>query len=498
MNDSGFAMDDTEDDDPATREPGGNGLNNSSRLQKVHVYLAYFYTPFIVSDFSITWTKLLIDGLPMFNPENTNIKQTKRSDHRVEWLNTQLTSKLVQVSSQKRRKVDSPTRVHGYYQPAKVSDLSSDDGSLEQGDLSEEGFRSSTSYTSSSDTSPAFSSSCSDLNEDDGDEQQSKQSASTPKSFIIKSSRPVRAAKSKAGTVTATTVRSSTKAAPSQIAPPTSTTKAAKVAAAAVTPALKKGVFGNPSRVSAIKRPATAPTTVLCPPQHHPIAKIVPRPINTTDTIARSRSRPPRQARLKTGRWTKAEDIALYKGVVEYLAQFGLEPKPPAHLPLQEGPKGRGIEEKDEAHKYEHGDVYENLRLSASERMVDESRHRIEHEAAAVWRASAAVCQMGEPYRVSNHNYGYTSESDAVKDRENDLHLFDELVDISRDNVQADSGQVDSLNLEPQSGHGHHAPLLLPIHVSSPIENAGVNMNARFAAESGSLNGMFLYFSFSI
>ncbi|KAK3830645.1 MAG: Homeodomain-like protein, partial [Linnemannia gamsii] len=29
------------------------------------------------------------------------------------------------------------------------------------------------------------------------------------------------------------------------------------------------------------------------------------------------------------GRWTKDEDQALYQGVVEYLAQHGLEPKPP-------------------------------------------------------------------------------------------------------------------------------------------------------------------------
>lgn len=156
------------------------------------------------------------------------------------------------------------------------------------------------------------------------------------------------------------------------------------------------------------------------------------------------------------------------------------------------------MEEKDEARKYEHEGVYENLRLGTSERMVDESRHQIEYEAAAVWKATAAVSQLSEPYRASNHNHGYTIESDTVKDRENDLYLFDELVDISRNNAQADSGQDGSLNLERRGEHGHHTPLPPPIHVNSPIENAGVNAGTRFASEFGFMNGVLLYFSFAI
>lgn len=53
LNDSGFAMDDAEDDDSATQELGRKDLNISSRLQKVHNYFAYFYTLFIFSSLII-------------------------------------------------------------------------------------------------------------------------------------------------------------------------------------------------------------------------------------------------------------------------------------------------------------------------------------------------------------------------------------------------------------------------------------------------------------
>ncbi|KAK5823701.1 hypothetical protein F5H01DRAFT_318182 [Linnemannia elongata] len=451
MNGSGFVMDDAEDDGSTTQMPGGKGLNASLHLQK-----------------------------------------KKRSDQRAEWLNAQLTTKVSQISSQKRRKVNAPSRVHGYYQPATESDLSSDSESLEEEDLSGEDSYSSITYASSSDTSAVFSSSHSDLNVDDDDEQQSERSVSTSNPPHTKHSRPVRTAKSKASTtaaaVTATNAKSSTKAASNQAIRSRTTTNAAKSTTATVTPISRKDIFDNLSRIPAIRRPAAALPTVLSPPQHHPIAEITLRPITTADPKARSRSRPPRQIRFKTGRWTKAEDNALYKGVVEYLAQFGLEPKPPAHLPFQENPKEVGIEEKDQACEYEHEDVFGNLRPSAPEQVVDESRRRIEYDAVAVWKATATVCQTSEPYRVSNHNHDHTSESDVVRDGENDLHLFDELVDISRDNVQAESGQDGYLNLESRAGLVHHTLLLPPFRVSSPIENAGINTSTKFAAESGFLN----------
>lgn len=411
-----------------------------------------------------------------------------------------MTTKVSQISSQKRRKVNAPSRVHGYYQPATESDLSSDSESLEEEDLSGEDSYSSITYASSSDTSAVFSSSHSDLNVDDDDEQQSERSVSTSNPPHTKHSRPVRTAKSKASTtaaaVTATNAKSSTKAASNQAIRSRTTTNAAKSTTATVTPISRKDIFDNLSRIPAIRRPAAALPTVLSPPQHHPIAEITLRPITTADPKARSRSRPPRQIRFKTGRWTKAEDNALYKGVVEYLAQFGLEPKPPAHLPFQENPKEVGIEEKDQACEYEHEDVFGNLRPSAPEQVVDESRRRIEYDAVAVWKATATVCQTSEPYRVSNHNHDHTSESDVVRDGENDLHLFDELVDISRDNVQAESGQDGYLNLESRAGLVHHTLLLPPFRVSSPIENAGINTSTKFAAESGFLNGMFVVFLF--
>lgn len=155
-----------------------------------------------------------------------------------------------------------------------------------------------------------------------------------------------------------------------------------------------------------------------------------------------------------------------------------------------------GIEEKDQACEYKHEDVFGKLRPSAPEQVVDESRRRIEYDAVAVWKATATVCQTSEPYRVSNHNHDHTSESDVVRDGENDLHLFDELVDISRDNVQAESGQDGYLNLESRAGLVHHTLLLPPFRVSSPIENAGINTSTKFAAESGFLNGMFAVFLF--
>ncbi|KAG0073690.1 Myb- protein B [Linnemannia elongata] len=451
MNGSGFAMDDAEDDGSTTQMPGGKGLNASLHLQK-----------------------------------------KKRSDQRAEWINAQLTTKVSHISSQKRRKVNAPSRVHGHYQPATESDLSSDSESLEEEDLSGEDSYSSITYASSSDTSAVFSSSCSDLNVDDDDEQQSERSVSTSNPPHTKHSRPVRTGKSKASTtaaaVTATNAKSSTKAASNQAIRSRTTTNAAKITTATITSVSRKDFFDNLSRIPAIRRPAAALPTVLSPPQHHPIAEITPRPITTANTKARFRSRPPRQIRFKTGRWTKAEDNALYKGVVEYLARFGLEPKPPAHLPLQENPKEVGIEEEDQACEYEHEDVFGKLRSSAPEQLVDESRRRIEYDAVAVWKATATVCQMSEPYRVSNLNHDHTSESDVVRDGENDLHLFDELVDISRDNVQAESDQDGYLNLESRAGLVHHTLLLPPFRVSSPIENAGVNTSTKFAAESGFLN----------
>ncbi|KAG9071648.1 Myb- protein B [Linnemannia hyalina] len=318
------------------------------------------------------------------------------------------------------------------------------------------------------------------------------------RSSTTKSGRLVRAVKSKTSTigavVTTTTAKPPTKAAPSQatrlrvITKAIKTTNTTKTTTASATLYLKNGVFGNPCRISTIKKSVALATAAHLP--HHLVApKIVPRP-TTTDTT-RSRSRPPRQVRLKTGRWTKAEDNALYQGVVEYLAQFGLEPKPLAHLPLHENVK----EEEDKEVKdggtavNEHGcgGIDEKLRPSTLERIVDDSRRRVEYD-AAVWKASAAACQLGERYRSST-NHIFASESDSVRDRENDTSLFDELVDVSRDNFLADSGQDGYLNLESRAGHGHHTPLLLPFHVSSLVGDADADKGTRSTAESGFLNG---------
>ncbi|KAF8943227.1 hypothetical protein BGZ47_005669 [Haplosporangium gracile] len=442
LHDSGFDIDDAEKVDSLIQDSIAQDLDSSSRLQKKNL-----------------------------------------SDPRARWLNAELTFKPSQITSQKRRKAEvlSPSRVYGYYQPAKESDLSSDSESSEhQGNLSEDEYLSSTTCTSSSDMSSNFSSSSSDIDDsDDG------QSVSTSKSSITRLGPvPSQEIESKASptAATATTARSLTKSAMNQV------TRLGASTNTNIAATLKKGVFGNPSRLLAIKRADPAPSTPASSKYQSVAPKIAPLPLTPTTIGVRFRSRPPRQVRLKTGRWTKTEDFALYQGVVEYLAQFGLEPKPPGLFSLQEGlKKGEEKQEKEEknAREHEHKDVTAKLQ-STSERMIEEGRRQVEYE-TKVWRASSAELQMSERYRVSN-NSAFASENDTVRDQENDIRLFDELVDVSRDNVQVDGGSDGSLYLDPRAGL--HTSVPGSFYVSSPIESPGVsvNMDNRLAAEPGFLN----------
>ncbi|KAF9145727.1 hypothetical protein BG015_011807 [Linnemannia schmuckeri] len=424
----------------------------------------------------------------------SRLQKKTQSNRRAEWLNAESATKPSQVRSQKRRKVEvlsSPSRVYGYYQPAKESDLSSDSESSDhQGDLSEDEALSSTTCKSSSDvlSNFSFSFSSSDFGDIDDGQSVSASKSSTTRLGPI----PSRAVKPRAlliaatAIAAATTTRLSTKPATNQAARLVASTNATT---ANTTPTLKKGDFGNPSRLLTTKRAVLAPSTTTSS-QYQPVAfKVAPLPPTPTTASVRSRSRPPRQVRLKTGRWTKPEDTALYQGVVEYLAQFGLEPKPPAQFPLRESVKKEGEEKEEEEsnkHEHEHKDVAKKLQ-STSERMVKEGHRQVEYE-PAMWRASTAELQMSERHRISNNN-AFASESDPVRDRENDIRLFDELVDVSRNNIQADDGSDGSLYLDPRVGQHTFVPA--PFHVSSPIESAcvSVNMDGGLATESGFVNG---------
>ncbi|KAG0287827.1 hypothetical protein BGZ96_008296 [Linnemannia gamsii] len=413
-----------------------------------------------------------------------------RSDRRNEWLNAAVSAKLPKASSHKRRKVEAPsTRVHGYYQPQEESDLSSDSESSDEGNLSEDhDTLSSTTYSSSSDLSRTSSSSS-----DTEDNEQSEQSALPPKSFE-------RSVSTSTSSTKFTPVRSAKSKAQTKI-----TTKTTAFASA--TPILKKVIFGSPSRrLPAIKKPLpTKPPTIPLPPppppptpQHHPqpIFRPTPtRPLFSITPAIQSRSRPPRQVRVKTGRWTKAEDAALYGGVVAYLAQYGLEPKPPAHLPLPEDSKLEKKQEKEEGDDHEHNVEGEGVQ-STSERVVEErdaletkaeeSRDRLDCE-TVIWGASAAAYQMSKRYRITS-SHDFESESEAeLRKRENDTYrLFEELVDVSRDNVQTDcgsggSGQDGPLLLEPPAGQ--RTSVLSPLHKGSSFDREqipGLNIHSVF------------------
>jgi hypothetical protein len=277
-------------------------------------------------------------------------------------------------------------------------------------------------------------------------------------------------------------------------------------ATAADTPAPKKIIFGDPSRHFPATQKTihfTLPTAPFPPPSSIPAVQSHPqpisrssliRPLSTITPLIQSRSRPPRQVRVKTGRWTRAEDAALYEGVVAYLNQYGLEPKPPAHLPLHKDPKQQDKQEKVEGNGHEH-DVTGRENQSTSERlaeernaseiMAEESRERLDYETAAAWRESTgAVYQMSEQQCITDI-HDYTSESEAaVRERESDTYrLFEELVDVSRDNVHVEDGsggggQDGPLFLEPQASQ--HTSLLSPLHIGSSFDQGQVpELNTR-------------------
>lgn len=164
------------------------------------------------------------------------------------------------------------------------------------------------------------------------------------------------------------------------------------------------------------------------------------------------------------------------------MAQYGLEPKPPAHLPLHEDPKQEEKQDKEERDGHEHNVAGEEAQRTLErvvekrnvlKTMAEENRDRLDYE-AVVWRASAVTYQMSERYRITtSHDYKSESEAEA-RERENDTHrLFDELVDVSRDNVQTNggsggSGQDGPLFLEPRAGQ--RTSVLSPHHKDSSFD----------------------------
>ncbi|KAG0276513.1 hypothetical protein BGZ95_007439 [Linnemannia exigua] len=223
------------------------------------------------------------------------------------------------------------------------------------------------------------------------------------------------------------------------------------------------------SRIRRVEQPPpTTPSTPAVPPRtpSKRASRQRSRPTSPTTQSQPPRSRPPRQIRLKTGRWTKAEDQALYQGVVEYLAQHGLEPKPPGDLPLEKDLKLEKKVEKSEELD-EKGMVVETETLVLQSLLVD-------YDAAGEWeagddvagdstKATAAYHQVGDGQAIYNQENICDGDS-LTPDHDNDFQLFDELVDVSGNALQAGNRDDEPFLSETGEVLHHHKAMLTSTH----------------------------------
>ncbi|KAF9121921.1 Myb- protein B [Mortierella sp. 14UC] len=177
------------------------------------------------------------------------------------------------------------------------------------------------------------------------------------------------------------------------------------------------------------------------------------RPATTTQPQQRSRS--PRQIRLKTGRWTKEEDEALFRGVVEYLAQHGLEPKPPAHLPMDEDPQ-QDMDDQEQEEQVEEKRKHQAVMQIVQKRLVAQ-RQDVDYGGAKV-AAADEYHQDGNGQGA--YNQGTLSSADSLTHEcDSDSQIFDELVDVSSGDVHT-NGHHDELLIPEAGATKHQAPIM--------------------------------------